>query len=218
MPVDEVVRPLELDARQSFGFERTDDGDTDGQRKARNESRTLLEAPAKRERQAAAGNGGPHAATAATASRLPLGGQQRAVDIAAARAAQQLARRRIDLIDHLDGDRRMQRNSRRARRENHVLVVGRRKQRSLGIRRRDVEFEIFERRPDGRSIEEIGRREQPVAPSADAFQRETRRFGLFQQLRNAGAREPHRSGEILARVEGAVRKLAQQREAQRSKH
>ena len=105
-----------------------------------------------------------------------------------------------------------------ARRENDVLVVGSRQQGRFGIGRRDVELEVFECRPDCRSVEKIRGREQPVAAAPDALEREAGRFGLLQQLGNAGARKPHRCGEILARVEGAVRKLAQQRETQRSKH
>jgi hypothetical protein len=37
-------------------------------------------------------------------------------------------------------------------------------------------------------------------------------------LRNAGASEPHLRGEVFAGMERAVRKLAQQGEAERSKH
>ena len=95
-------------------FERADDGDADRQRQAGEEAGALLEAPAEREREAAAGDGGPGAAAAAAAGRLPLGREQRAVDVAALRAAQQLARRRVDLVDDLDGDRRRARNDRRA--------------------------------------------------------------------------------------------------------
>ncbi len=76
----------------------------------------------------------------------------------------------------------------------------------------------LERRADGCGVQEIGGGEQPIAAAADALERKTGRFGLLQQLRNAGARQPHRRGEIFAGVEGAVRKLAQQRETQRSKH
>ena len=76
----------------------------------------------------------------------------------------------------------------------------------------------FERRPYGGGVEEIGRREQAVAAAAHALQRQPCRFRLLEQLRDAGARQPHRRGEVFAGVEGAVRKLAQQRESKRSEH
>ena len=82
MAVDEVVRPLELDAREAFGLQRARDGDADGERQPRQEARALLEAPAERKREAAAGDRGPGAAAAAAAGGLPFGGQGDAVDIA----------------------------------------------------------------------------------------------------------------------------------------
>ena len=62
-------------------------------------------------------------------------------------------------------------------------------------------------------IEEIGRAEQPVAAPLDALEREARGLGVLQDLRNAGAREPHRVGEVLTRVEVAIGEMAQQRES-----
>ena len=68
------------------------------------------------------------------------------------------------------------------------------------------------------AIEKVGRVEQPIAAAADALERESGGLGLLQHLRDAGARQPDRGGEILAGVEGAVGKLAQQRESERSEH
>ena len=73
-------------------------------------------------------------------------------------------------------------------------------------------------RPDLLGVEEIGRAEQPVAAPLDALESESRGLGILQDLRNAGAREPHRVGEVLARVEVAIGEMAQQRESERSKH
>ncbi len=67
-------------------------------------------------------------------------------------------------------------------------------------------------------VEKVGRLEQTVAAALDALERETRRLGVLQRLRNAGARQPHFRGEIFARMEGAIGELAQQRESERSEH
>ena len=53
------------------------------------------------------GDRGPGATAAAAPGGLPFGGEQRAVDVAARRATQELARRGIDLVDDFDGDRRL---------------------------------------------------------------------------------------------------------------
>ncbi len=68
-------------------------------------------------------------------------------------------------------------------------------------------------RPDLLGVEEIGRAEQPIAAALDAFEGEARGLGVLQDLRNAGAREPHRIGEVLTRVEVAIGEMAQQRES-----
>ena len=73
-----------------------------------------------------------------------------------------------------------------------------------------------ERTCDG--IEKIGRGDQPIAPTANALERKPGGLGLTQQLRNAGARQPHLRGEVFTGMESAVRKLAQQGESERSKH
>ena len=130
--------------------------------------------------------------------------EQGAVNVAAARAPKQLARRRVDLVGDLDGDGRVQRNGGRARRQDDVVVVGGWQKRRLGVCRRDVAAELLERRPDGRGIEEIGRCQQPIPAAAHALEREPGRFGLLQQLRHSGARQSHRRGEVLTRVERAI--------------
>jgi hypothetical protein len=158
-------------------LERADDGDADGQRQSCDKARPLLEPPAQRKRETAARDGGPDATAPAATCGLPFGRQQRAVDIAAAGAPQELARRGVDLVDHFDGDGGVQRNAGRAGRENDVLVVGSRQQWRFGIGWRDVELEVFERRPDGGGVEEIRCREQPVAAAPDALEREAGRFG-----------------------------------------
>ena len=104
MAVDDVVRPLERDAAEAFRLERARDRDADGEREPGQEPRALLETPAERERQAAAGDGGPGAAAAAASGGLPFGGEHDAVDVALLRAAQELRRRRVDLVDHFDGE------------------------------------------------------------------------------------------------------------------
>ena len=112
----------------------------------------------------------------------------------------------------------MQRNVRKAARTDQIVVVGRGKERGLGIRRRDLDVEGLERSADFLDVEEVGRGEQPIASTAHALERETRRFRLLEKLRNPGARQPHRRGKVFARVESAIGKLAQKREAKRSKH
>jgi hypothetical protein len=127
--IDEVVRPLELDAGQAFAFQCVHDRDSDRERQAGHESGALLVAPAQREREAAPGDGGPRATAATASSRLPFGGKQRAVDIAARGAPKELARRRVDLVDDLDCDRRLRRDARqRGNGERDVVVVGGRQQ------------------------------------------------------------------------------------------
>ena len=63
---------------------------------------------------------------------------------------------------------------------------------------------LAQRGADQVGREEIGRGQQPVAAAADAFQRQTGGFGFLQNLRNAGARHPHRLGEVFTGVESAV--------------
>ena len=46
MAVNEIVRPLELDAGEPFGFQCVDDRNADRQRKSSHEAGALLEAPA----------------------------------------------------------------------------------------------------------------------------------------------------------------------------
>ena len=59
---------------------------------------------------------------------------------------------------------------------------------------------------------------QAVSAAADAFQRQTSGLSLLEELRNACARHPHRRGEVFTGMEGAVGKLAQERESERSEH
>ena len=106
MAVDEVVRPLERDAAKALGLERARHRDADGEREPGQEPRPLLESPAERERQAAAGDRRPGPAPAAAPGGLPLGGERDAMDVALLRAAQELRRGRVDLVDHFDGERR----------------------------------------------------------------------------------------------------------------
>ena len=76
-----------------------------------------------------------------------------------------------------------------------------------------LDGEVVQRAADFVGVEEVGGGGQPVAQAAHAFQRQPGRLGLLQELRNAGAGEPHRRGEVFAGVEGAVGKLPQQRES-----
>ena len=78
--------------------------------------------------------------------------------------------------------------------------------------------QLGEARPDLLGVEEIGRLEQAVAAALDPLEREARRAGVLQDLRNAGARQPHLGGEVLAGMELSIGKLAQQRESERSEH
>ena len=96
------------------------------------------------------------------------------------------------------------------------LAAGSSAGRASGWRHFDVD--AAQRRTHGVGIEKIRRGEKPVAAAADALERQSGGFGLLEKLRDAGAREPHRRGEVFAGVEGAVRKLAQQRESKRSEH
>ena len=140
------------------------------------------------------------------------------MDVAADGAPKELARRRIELIDNLDHNRRSRRNpGRRRGRERDVIVVGGQKHRP-GIGRRDLDAQILERCPDLVGIEKIGGCEQAVAASTNAFERKPGRLGLLQKLGDAGARQPYRCGEIFAGMESAIRKLAQERESKRSEH
>ena len=85
--MDEIVRPFELDVLRCRGFERRAQRDPDRQRKPREETRALLEAPAERKRKAAAGDRSPAPSAPAAARRLPFGDQQAAMDVAAHRTA-----------------------------------------------------------------------------------------------------------------------------------
>ena len=194
MAVHEVIRPLERDVAESFGFQCPDDGDTDGQRQAGKKAGSLLETPAEREGETAAGDRGPAPPATAAPCRLPLGRQHHAVDVPSLRAAGELARRRFDLVDDLDRDGR----DRRAGRSR------------CG--------EFGKKPPDRLGIEEVRCFEQPVAAALDPFQCQPGRFGLLQHLRNAGTRQAHLGGKILAGMEGAVGKFPQQCESKRSKH
>ena len=149
MAVDEVVRPLERDVPEALGFERADHGDADREREPGEEARALLEAPAEREREAAAGDRRPRAAAAAAAGRLPFGGERDAVDVAALRAPHELRGRRFDLVDDLD-----------AGREAACPALP---------------ASSTSRRPHLLGVEEIGRLEQPVAAALDPLEREAGR-------------------------------------------
>ena len=168
----------------------------------------------------AAGDGGPGAPAAAASGGLPFGGEHRAVDVATRRAAQQLGRRRIELV--------------RRPRPASAAACGRtpagrapfsaRSPRpgpaawGRAARLGDLGAVTGEREAHRGGVEEVRRGLEPVTEAADALEREPGRLGLPQELRNAGARQPHLRGEVFARVELAVRKLAQQRETERSKH
>ena len=78
--------------------------------------------------------------------------------------------------------------------------------------------DLGERPADFHGIEEVGGGGEPIAQATDALERQPGGLGLLQELRNAGARKPHRGGEIFAGVEGAIGKLAQKRESERSEH
>src|SRR5205814_6029945 len=78
--------------------------------------------------------------------------------------------------------------------------------------------QILERLADLVGTEKIGGCKQPVAPPTHSFERQPGSLGLLQKLRDPGARQPDRRGEIFAGVESAVRKLAQERESKRSEH
>ena len=113
------------------------------------------------------------------------------MDVAALRAAKEVGRRGADLVDHLD--------------------VQRREHRSLA---RDV----VQRPADLVGVEEVGRCREAIAEPPHAFQRQPGRLRLLQKLRNAGASEPDRRGQVFAGMERAVGKLAQKRESKRSEH
>ena len=190
--VDEVVRPLERDVLEALGLERAHDGDADRERQPGEEAGALLELPAQREREAAAGDRRPGAPAAAASGRLPFGGQRDPVDVAPLRAPHELGGRRFDLVDDLDRDR--QRRAPRAA------------------------SQLGEPCPDLLGIEEIGRFEQAVAAALDPLEGEAGRAGVLQDLRNPGARQPHLGGEVLTGMEFPIGKLAQQRESERSEH
>src|SRR5207249_10859674 len=106
---------------------------------------------------------------------------------------------------------------RRRGRQRDVVVVGGQQNRTR-VGRRYVDTHLLERAADLVGVQKIGGREQAVAAAADPFQRQSGGLRLLQQLGNAGARQPHRRGEVFAGVESAVRKLAQERESERSEH
>ncbi len=177
MAMDDVVGPLQGHAREAFRFERAHDGDTHRQRQAREETRALLEGPAQREREAAAHHRGPSAAAAAAAGRLPFGRERHAMDVLALRAAHELGRRGIDLVHHLEIDG-----------HRHAALGGKR-------------LEPFF---DRRRIEKTRRFEQAIAQPLDAFERKAGGFGVFQDLRDAGAGEAHARGKVFAGMESAI--------------
>ena len=113
------------------------------------------------------------------------------MDVAPLRAAHELRRRRLDLVDDLDGQR--QRGRPRFRERSKA-------------------------RADPLCVEEIRSLEQPVAATLQALEGEAGALGLLEHLRNPRARQAHLGRKILARVELSVGKLAQQREPERSEH
>ena len=140
------------------------------------------------------------------------------MDVAARRAAQELARRRIDLVDDLEMDRRRRKDFRHRLHagEADVVVELRSQRRQAVARERHAVVDKRLAHFDG--VEEIGRRDEPVPPAAYALEREPGGLGLAQELRDARTRQPHLRGEIFTGMERAIRKLAQQRETKRSKH
>jgi len=218
--IDEVVGPLELDAVVAFLFQRARDGDTHRQRQPGEKTRALLETPAQRERQASTRHGGPRATTPAAARGLPFGGEHGTVNVTALAAAQQFGGCRIELVDQLD----LQRGRRVVARgpldsiEPQVVFDDRR---GLGRDRTGLGHpgaEFDQRLAHFAGVEEIGRGNQPVASATNALEREPGGFGLLENLRHAGARQPHFGSQILAGVESAIRQLAEQRKTDRSKH
>ena len=168
-----------------------------------------------------AGDGGPRAAAATASGGLPFGGEHRAVDVATRRAAQELGRRRIELVGHLDLQRRRRAVERRGGRGRSAPGPLRPEPAASGAG--VPGFATLAPNPvSARRTAAASRKSgavfEPVAETADALEREPGRLGLPQELRNPGARQPHLRGEVLARVEVAVRQLAQQRETERSKH
>ena len=78
--------------------------------------------------------------------------------------------------------------------------------------------QLLELRPDFLRVQKFRRFEQPVAPALDPFERQSRRPGILQDLRDARARQPYLGGKVLAGMELSIGKLAQQRESKRSEH
>ena len=61
--------------------------------------------------------------------------------------------------------------------------------------------QVIEMCPDFLRIQKFRRFEQPVAPALDPFERQSRRPGILQDLRDARARQPDLGGKVLAGVE-----------------
>ena len=140
------------------------------------------------------------------------------MDVAARRAAQELGRRGVELVDELEVNRGPRRNLGAGLDADRGIVVL-----QLGAKRREavrgeLDAVLAQRLAHPRSIEEVRRGDEAVPAAPDPLQRQPRGLGLAQQLGHAGARQPHLRGEVFAGVESAVRKLAQERESERSKH
>src|SRR5439155_23870107 len=89
--VQQVVRPLELDACEALGVERGGEREPDRERQRRKISAALFEAPAEREREAAADDRRPAATAPSASGRLAFGGEQMAMNVAVRGAACKLA-------------------------------------------------------------------------------------------------------------------------------
>ena len=217
----EVVRPLELDAVEAFLLERAHDGDADRERQPGEEARALLEAPAHRERDRL-----PPATAVHARPRRP----RPAVCHSAASTAPWMSRRGARRRSSVDVESSWSTTS-----TCSAGGVRSNAGRSWPFSARSSSTGTcgfgagvpglatlapnpVEREAHGGGVEEVGRGLQPVAEAADALEREPGGLGLPQELRNAGARQPHLRGEVFARVEIAVRQLAQQRETERSEH
>ena len=142
------------------------------------------------------------------------------MDVATRRTAEELARRRVELVGDLDQQRGRRAVEGRAyvAVEREVLLDGHLRLGNGRARLRYRRAEAREGEADRGGVEEIGGRLEAVAEATHALERQARGLGLAQELRHPRARQPHLRGEVLAGVEVAVRKLAQERETERSKH
>ena len=192
VPVDEVVRPLERDVLEALGLERANDGDADRERESGQEARALLELPAQREREAA------RRRSPSTRGRAARG---RPICHSAASATRWTSRRCARRISSEDVDSIWSTTS---------TASGNGIPRAAAISPKRARTLL--------GVQKVRRLEQPVAAALDAFEGEPRRPGVLQDLRNAGARQPHLGGQVLAGMELSIGKLAQQRESERSEH